>query len=178
MSLHQSVIAALVDELRRHKRYGEKAMAQLGDEDLFVKLNPEQNSIAVIVKHMAGNMVSRFTDFLTSDGEKPTRDRDSEFVEQVMPRQEVVEMWEGGWKVVFAAIDALEEGDLEKTVYIRRDPLSAVLALTRQAAHYAYHVGQIVLIAKHIKTSRGEAWDYMTIGPGGSKAFNEMKGMR
>ena len=177
MSLHDAIFAALLDELRRHKRYGEKAFVQLRDEDFFVQLNPQQNSIAVIMKHLAGNMASRFTDFLASDGEKPTRDRDSEFVEEVIPRATLMETWERGWATVFAAIQGLKEGDLERTVYIRREPLSVVLALTRQVAHYAYHVGQVVLIAKHIRVGRGEAWDYMTIAPGGSKAFNQAKGM-
>ena len=154
MSLHTLTLAAALDELRRHKRYAELAFAQLRDEDFFVRLNPHQNSISVIVRHLAGNMLSRFTDLLTTDGEKPTRDRDSEFAEQVLPRGQILAAWETGWAAVFTALESLQEGDLEKTVHIRREPHSVILAITRQVAHYAYHVGQIVLLAKHIKTSR------------------------
>ena len=175
--LHTLALNAALDELRKHKRFAEAAFAQLRDEDFFVRLNPEQNSIYVIVKHLAGNMLSRFTDFLTTDGEKPTRDRDGEFVQETVPRQQIMDMWDKGWATVFAAIEPLQEGDLEKTVYVRREPHSVILAITRQVAHYAYHVGQIVLIAKHVKVSRGEEWSYMTIPPGGSQAFNRRKGM-
>jgi hypothetical protein len=177
MSLHTLTLNAAVDEFRKHKRYGEAAFAQLRDEDFFLRLNPHQNSIYVYVKHLAGNMRSRFTDFLTTDGEKPTRDRDGEFTEGVVPRRQIMDLWEQGWATVFAALESLKEGDLEKTVYVRREPHSVILAITRQIAHYAYHVGQIVLLAKHIKTSRGEPWNYMTIPPGGSKALNQAKGL-
>ena len=175
--LHSHALSAALDELRKHKRYAEAAFAQLRDEDFFLRLNPQQNSICVIVKHLAGNMLSRFTDFLTTDGEMPTRDRDGEFVEQVVPRDQIIAAWEQGWATVFATLESLREGDLEKTVYVRREPHSVILAITRQVAHYAYHVGQIVLIAKHVKVSRGEDWNYMTIPPGGSQAFNRKKGM-
>ena len=177
MSLHQLTLTGVLDELRKHKKYAEAAFAQLRDDDFFARLNPQQNSISVIVKHMAGNMLSRFTDFLTSDGEKPTRDREGEFAQEVVPRQQIMATWERGWATVFSTIDSLADGDLEKTVYVRREPHSVILAITRQVAHYAYHVGQIVLLAKHIKVSRGEAWQYMTIPPGGSQAFNRQKGM-
>jgi hypothetical protein len=177
MSLHNLALSAAIDELHKHKRYAESAFAQLRDEDFFVKLNPHQNSIYVYVKHMAGNMLSRFTDFLSSDGEKSTRDRDNEFTEEIVPRDRIMAMWNQGWATVFSALDALSDGDLEQTVYIRREPHSVILAITRQVAHYAYHVGQIVLLAKHIKTTRGEPWNYMTVPPGGSKQFNRVKGM-
>ena len=177
MTLHEQALGASLEELRKHKRYGEAAFAQLRDEDFFFRLNAEQNSIYVIVKHLSGNMVSRFTDFLTSDGEKPTRDREGEFVEEVVPRERIMAMWERGWATVFSAIGSLKEGDLQKTVYVRREGHSVILAITRQVAHYAYHVGQIVLLAKHITVSRGEQWKYMTIPPRGSEAFNRGKGM-
>jgi Protein of unknown function (DUF1572) len=177
MRLHDLTVSAARDEFAKHKRYAEAAFAQLRDDDFFVKLNPHQNSIYVYVKHLAGNMHSRFTDFLTTDGEKPTRDREGEFTEEVVPREQIMAMWDKGWAAVFAALDSLKEGDLEKTVFVRREPHSVILAIIRQLAHYAYHVGQIVLLAKHIKTSRGEPWNYMTIPPGGSKAFNKAKGM-
>src|SRR5689334_7226194 len=117
-------------------------------------------------------MRSRFTDFLTTDGEKPNRNREGEFVQENLPRQEIMTLWEAGWRCVFAAIEPLSPADLERTVLIRNEPHSVVLAITRQIAHYNYHVGQIVLLAKHIKTMRGEEWNYLTVPPGGSKEFN------
>jgi hypothetical protein len=177
MSLHNLALGAAIDELHKHKRYAEAAFAQLKDDDFFFKLNPNQNSIYVYIKHLAGNMRSRFTDFLSSDGEKPTRDRDHEFTEEIVPREQIMAMWHQGWSTVFSALDALGEGDLERTVYIRREPHSVILAVTRQVAHYAYHAGQIALLAKHIKTIRNEPWTYLTIPPGKSKEFNRAKGM-
>jgi hypothetical protein len=125
------------------------------------------------VKHLAGNMRSRWTDFLASDGEKPDRDRESEFIEDVVPRERIMQTWESGWAAVFAALEPLSDDDLSRTVYIRREPLSVVEAIVRQVEHYGYHVGQIVLIAKHL---RGDTWKYLTIPPGGSQAFNRAKG--
>ena len=167
------VLAALVSQFRATKRLAEQAFEQLDDEQFFFKLNPRQNSIHVIVKHLAGNMRSRWTDFLYSDGEKPGRDRESEFVEDVVPRGQVMRTWEDGWAAVFAALEPLSDADLARTVHIRGEPQSAVRAVVRQVEHYGYHVGQIVLIAKHLK---GEQWQYLTIPPGGSAAFNRAKG--
>ena len=167
------VIDALVAQLRRTKRMAERAFEQLEDEQFFFKLNPRQNSIHVIVKHLAGNMRSRWTDFLTTDGEKPDRDRESEFIEDMVPREQILRTWQAGWATVFAALQPLTDEDLSRTVRIRGDPLSAADALVRQVEHYGYHVGQIVLIAKHL---RGEKWKYLTIPPGGSAAFNRAKG--
>jgi len=177
MSLHETVLQAQLDSLRKCKRMGEGAFAQLRDEDFFSRLHSEQCSIYAYMKHLAGNMRSRFTDFLTSDGEKPDRDRESEFVEERVPREQIMAMWEDGWRIVFAALESLRPGDLERTVTIRNEPHSVILAITRQVAHYSYHVGQIMLLAKHIKRSRGEAWSYLTIAPGGSKAFNKSMGV-
>ena len=168
-----TVIEAFVSQLRRTKRMGERAFEQLEDEHFFFRLNPHQNSIHVIVKHLAGNMRSRWTDFLTSDGEKPGRDRESEFVEDLVPRQQIMQTWEAGWATVFAALGPLTDADLSRTVHIRRDPLTAAEAIVRQVEHYGYHVGQIVLIAKHLL---GEKWNHLTIAPGGSAAFNLAKG--
>jgi hypothetical protein len=151
----------------------ERAFEQLEDEDFFFRLNPRQNSIHVIVKHLAGNMRSRWTDFLTTDGEKADRDRESEFVEDVVPREQIMASWEKGWATVFAALAPLGDADLARTVRIRGEPLSAADAVVRQVEHYGYHVGQIVLIAKHL---RGDKWKYLTIPPGGSAAFNRAKG--
>ena len=177
MSAHDITLAAFGDEFRKTKAYAEKAFAQLRDEDFFVRVNPRQCSISAYVRHLAGNMRSRWTDFLTADGEKPWRDREAEFVEEVIPRAELMEMWEGGWRVLFESLEALRPGDLERTVYIRKEPHSVVLAIVRQVAHYAWHVGQIVLLAKHIKTSRGEEWKYLTVPPGGSAALNRAMGL-
>ena len=150
----------------------ERAFEQLDDADFFFRLGPRQNSIHVIVKHMAGNMHSRWTDFLTSDGEKPDRDRESEFVEDVVPREQVLRTWAAGWAAVFAALGPLSDADLGRTVRIRGEPMTVAAAIVRQVEHYGYHVGQIVLIAKHV---RGEQWSYLTIPPGGSVAFNQAK---
>ena len=163
---------ALLEEFRKTKRMAERAFEQLDDADFFIKLSPRQNSIAVIVKHLAGNMVSRWTDFLTTDGEKPGRDRESEFVEAVVPRETIMRTWERGWACLFAALEPLSDADLRRVVHIRGEPLTVAQAAVRQLAHYAYHVGQILLLAKH---ARGEAWKYLTIPPGGSEAFNREK---
>ena len=167
------VLHALIDELRKTKRTAERAFGQLEDEDFFFRLNPRQNSIYVIVKHLSGNMLSRWTDFLTSDGEKPGRDRESEFVEELVPRERIMELWEKGWAAVFAALEPLGDADLTRTVTIRGEPHTVAMAAVRQVAHYAYHVGQILLIAKHL---RGERWKYLTIPPGGSAEFNRKMG--
>ena len=167
------LLDALVEQLRLTKRMADRAFEQLDDEDFFFRLNPRQNSIHVIVKHLAGNMHSRWTDFLTTDGEKPDRDRESEFVEDPVPRERIMQTWEVGWAAVFSALVPLRDEDLTRTVHIRREPLSVAQAIVRQVEHYGYHVGQIVLIAKHL---RGDKWNYLTIPPGGSGAFNRSKG--
>ena len=169
------VLSALLDEFRKTKRMGERAFEQLGDEDFFFKLNPQQNNIYVIVKHLSGNMLSRWTDFLTTDGEKAWRDRESEFADGVVPRSEIIALWEKGWASVFAALEPLADEDLAKTVYVRREPHTVVQAAVRQVAHYSYHVGQILLIAKHV---RGTRWSYLTVPPGGSDALNRRMGVR
>lgn len=127
----------------------EAAMAQVTDEQLFEALDPEMNSIAIIVKHMAGNMRSRWTDFLSTDGEKPDRNRDSEFVEPPATREALMQVWEDGWAHVFAALEPLSESDLSRTVTIRGEAHSVMQAINRQVAHYAQHIGQIILLAKH-----------------------------
>ena len=167
------ILAALVAQLHRTKRMAERAFEQLDEPDFFFRLSPRQNSIHVIVKHLSGNMRSRWADFLTTDGEKPGRDRESEFVEDVVPRGQILRSWESGWAAVFAALDPLTDADLTRTVRIRGEPLTVAEAVVRQVEHYGYHVGQIVLIAKHV---RGEKWNYLTIPPGGSQEFNRSKG--
>jgi len=160
--------------MRGHKRLAESAMAQLKDHELFLTLDPESNSIAVIVQHMAGNMRSRFTDFLTTDGEKPERNRDREFeLDSSITRADLTTWWEDGWARVFAAIEALKPEDITRTVTIRGEPHTLLQAINRQVAHYAYHTGQIVFLAKHIRSDkwktlsipRGKSEDYKTVTP-------------
>jgi uncharacterized protein DUF1572 len=150
---------------------GDRAMAQCPDEGLFVALDAESNSIAIIVKHMAGNMRSRWRDFLTTDGEKPDRNRDSEFEAPPKTRAELMEMWEGGWKYVFDALGPLTDADLTKTLTIRSSPHSVMQAINRQVAHYAHHVGQIVFLAKHFATKAGKKWESLSVPRGQSKQF-------
>jgi hypothetical protein len=145
---------------RQYKKMGEAAMAQVGDEELFALLDSESNSIALIVKHLAGNMRSRWTDFLTTDGEKPDRNRDSEFMEPPATREALMQLWEQGWSCLFAAVEPLTDADLARTVTIRGEPHSVMQAINRQIAHYAGHCGQIVLLSKHYSRDR---WKSLTI---------------
>src|ERR1700721_97818 len=154
---------------RYYKRLAERAMEQVSDKQLFAAIDKEANSIAVIVKHMAGNMLSRGTDFLTTDGEKPTRDRDSEFVETSTTRKELMALWEVGWTRVFAAIEPLTETDLGRTVTIRGEAHSVMQDTNRQLAHYPHHVGQIVLLAKHFACER---WQSLSVPRNKSAEFN------
>jgi len=160
-------------QLRGHKRMGEGAMNQLGDEDFFVTLDPESNSIAILVKHLAGNMRSRFTDFLSSDGEKPDRFRDREFeISPATTRGEVMSWWEEGWTCVFTAIDSLKPEEVMRTVTIRGEPHTVLQAVNRQIAHYAQHIGQIVFLAKHLRSNE---WKTLSIPRGKSEEFNKKK---
>ena len=155
---------------RYYKKLAAAAMEQVTDEQLFATLDGEMNSIAVIVKHMAGNMKSRWTDFLTSDGEKPDRNRDSEFMEPPSTRDALMELWEEGWNRLFHALEPLTDADLARTVTIRGEPHSVMQAINRQVAHYSYHCGQIVFLAKHFK---GREWTSLSVPRGRSGAFNE-----
>ena len=166
-----------LDEVRRqfrgHKRLAEGAMAQLKDEELFVALDPESNSIAILVKHLAGNMRSRFTDFLTTDGEKPDRNRDQEFeLNSASTRVDVMRWWEEGWARVFATLEALKPEDIMRTVTVRGEPHTVMQAINRQIAHYAQHTGQIVFLAKHLRSNE---WKTLSIPRGKSKDFNAQK---
>ena len=158
-----------VDLLRFYKRLGDRAMAQASDEALFATLDDESNSIATIVKHLSGNMRSRWTDFLASDGEKPDRDRDSEFEAPPKTRAEVVALWESGWQLTFDALAPLTDADLSRTVYIRAEAHSVMQTIHRQVAHYSYHIGQIVYLAKHFA---GPDWNALTIPRRKSADFN------
>jgi hypothetical protein len=171
---HQLTTSYVTDStnvFRQYKRLGDRAMAQCPDEGLFVLLDAESNSIAIMVKHMAGNMRSRWRDFLTSDGEKPDRNRDTEFETPPKTRAELMEMWEGGWKYVFDALEPLSDDDLTRTVMIRCEPHSVMQAINRQVAHYAHHVGQIVFLAKHFATKAGKKWESLSVPRGQSKQF-------
>jgi hypothetical protein len=159
-------------QLRGHKRMAEAAMAQLKDEDFFVNLDSEANSIAIIVKHLAGNMRSRFTDFLTSDGEKADRFRDREFeVTPATTRAEAMEWWEEGWTCVFREIDPLKPEDVMREVTIRGEPQTVLQAINRQIAHYAQHIGQIVFLAKHLRSSQ---WKTLSIPRGESEEYKQL----
>ena len=149
-----------VTMFRQYRQLAERAMEQVSEAELFTALDPEMNSIAIIAKHMAGNMRSRWTDFLTTDGEKPDRNRDSEFMDAPTTRAEVMRIWDEGWSYVFAALDPLTDDDLGREVYIRGEKHSVMQAIHRQIAHYACHCGQIVLLAKHFRST---GWRSLTI---------------
>jgi hypothetical protein len=154
---------------RTYKTLAERAMAQVADEKLFASIDEENNSIAIIVKHMVGNMRSRWTDFLTTDGEKPDRNRDSEFVAPPTTREGLMEMWERGWAYVFEALEPLSDADLGRSVTIRGEAHSVMQAINRQIGHYANHIGQIVLLAKHYA---GSEWTALTVPKNKSAELN------
>jgi len=152
-----------------YKKLGENAIAQCPDEGLFAALDEENNSIAIVVKHITGNMRSRWTDFLTSDGEKPDRNRDGEFEAPPKTRAEILDLWDAGWKLLFSSLESLTNASMTKTVTIRGEEHSVMQAINRQIAHYAYHMGQIVLLAKHFA---GANWKALTIPRKKSAEFN------
>ena len=154
---------------RQCKALADRAMAQVTDTQLFLTLDEEANSIAIVAQHMAGNMLSRWTDFLTSDGEKPSRNRDSEFIDPPDTRAGLLAMWESGWACLFTALEPLTDADLGRTVLIRGEAHSVMQAINRQIAHYAQHVGQIVLLAKHYA---GGKWQSLSVPRNKSAEFN------
>jgi hypothetical protein len=156
---------------RQYKKLAERAMDQCSDEHLFVALDPDSNSIAIIVKHMVGNMRSRWRNFLTTDGEKPDRNRDTEFEDAPKSREELMAMWGAGWKYVFDAIEPLADSDLTRTVLIRTEPHSVMQAINRQVAHYAMHIGQIVFAAKHMTAAKTGKWQSLSVPRGHSSQF-------
>jgi hypothetical protein len=156
--------------LRQYKNLTERAMAQVTDEELRRALDPEMNSIAITVKHMAGNMRSRWTNFLESDGEKPDRNRDGEFEDPPQTRDAVMTLWEEGWKRVFNALEPLRDEDMSRVVTIRGEAHSIMQAINRQIAHYCYHCGQIVLLAKHFRQTD---WKSLSVPRGKSQAYNQ-----
>lgn len=160
--------------MRAYKKLADKALAQLKDDEYFITLDEEANSIAVVMKHIAGNAISRWTDFLTTDGEKPGRNRDYEFV--ILPettKDDVIAYWERGWQCVFDALDPLQSEDLKKKIYIRGEEHTVVQAINRQLMHYAYHIGQIVFLAKHFRVAD---WNSLSIPRNKSAEFNASEG--
>ncbi len=155
-----------------YKMLGDKTFAQVQDDKLFWQYNDESNSIAIIVKHLWGNMLSRWTDFLTSDGEKEFRKRDSEFENDIQNREELLEKWNEGWNCLFNAINSLTTDDLNKIIYIRNQGHSVTEAINRQLAHYPYHIGQIVFLGKMLA---GNDWNSLSIPKGNSQAYNKDK---
>ena len=168
---NQQFIKSSIKLFRFYKMLGEKAMAQLEREQLFVQANPDTNSIATIVKHLSGNMLSRWTDFMTTDGEKPWRNRDAEFAE-CTEQTDVLELWEQGWKCLFNALEDLKPEQLFDIIYIRNEGHTVMEAVNRQLAHYSYHVGQIVFYAKVLKTSD---WESLSIPRNSSQSYNSTK---
>lgn len=169
MSIGTSFLQSAIKRLSYYKELGDKTLIQLSDADLHFQPNEESNSIAIIIQHTAGNMISRWTDFLTSNGEKEWRNRDTEFEEQNLTRQQLTDYWQKGWDCCLNTLNALTEDDLLKTIYIRSEGLLVVDAINRQLAHYPYHVGQIIYAAKLIKNSN---WQNLSIAKGNSDVFN------
>jgi uncharacterized damage-inducible protein DinB len=170
MNLHEAFIAATIDAFEANKKLADRAIAQLSDEQLRTPLDRNTNSIAVIMKHVAGNLLSRWTDFLTTDGEKPNRNRDDEFLDTFTSRQEILDRWEQGFVCVMNALRALSADDLQKTIAIRGVPHTVPLAIQRSLGHTCYHIGQIVQAARVLA---GENWSTLTIPRGQSQQFNQ-----
>jgi len=169
-TLGQTYLESVIKRLMTYKTLGDAAFFQLIDKDFHYKPNDTSNSIAVIINHMAGNMISRWTNFLTEDGEKPDRNRDLEFTDPNLGKEDLLALWEKGWGCLIDTLRSLKEEDLMKTITIRHEPLIVVDAINRQLAHYPHHVGQIVYIGKMV---RGEAWQSLSISKGASQAFNQ-----
>lgn len=168
----ESYLQSVKKQFEYYKLLGEKTIAQLSDEELFWRHSEESNSIGAIVKHLWGNMRSRWTDFLTTDGEKPWREREAEFEDGIYSREEMMAMWEEGWACLFQAINTLDDSQLDAMIYIRNQGHTVMEAINRQLAHYPYHIGQMVFIGKML---RGSQWDSLSIPRGGSQQFNAEK---
>jgi hypothetical protein len=163
-------LSSAIGEFQRYRSLGEKAMEQIPDDKLFWQYNPESNSVVIIVKHLAGNMLSRWTDIFNTDGEKEWRKRDEEFVNDIVTRHELLALWNRGWDLVFESMNSLTESDLERTIYIRGEAHSVIEAIHRQLAHYPSHVGQIVYIGKMVCN---EEWASLSIPRNRSDEFNK-----
>lgn len=165
-------LSDIIEQYEKGKRLADRAIAQVSDDDLFRTLDSEANSVALLMKHMAGNMLSRWTDFLTSDGEKADRNRDTEFIiTDENSREQLTAYWNSGWQVTLDALKALTIDDLSKTIYIRQEPHSVIRAINRQFGHYSYHIGQIVMLAKYFA---GDKWESLSVPRGQSEEFNRM----
>ncbi|HMQ67950.1 MAG TPA: DUF1572 family protein [Ignavibacteria bacterium] len=170
-NINKHYIENSISEFRKIKELGDKTFSQIRDEDFFWSPDEDSNSIAIIVRHLSGNMISRWTDFLTTDGEKPTRMRDEEF-ERIFytDKDDIISRWESGWRCVFGALSTLKEEDLLKEITIRSEPHTVLQAINRQLTHYSYHTGQIVFIGKHLENAN---WKSLSIPRGGSEEFNK-----
>ena len=170
-SIGKHYLENAIVEFKKVKQLGDKSFSQIKDEDFFWSPDEESNSIAIIIRHLSGNMISRWTDFLTTDGEKENRNRDEEFEKLFYTdKDDVISRWEKGWNNLFDALDNLNENDLLKEIRIRNQPMTVIEAINRQLTHYGYHIGQIVYIAKHLE---GDNWRSLSIPKRGSKEFNE-----
>lgn len=167
----------IIAVFKQYKAIAEKAIEQLDEKELFYLPDPESNSIAIIMRHLTGNMISRWTDFLTTDGEKPNRNRDLEFEQDDLDQDQLMLYWEQGWSVFLNTLESLTPDDLQKTIYIRKEPHTVLEAINRQLAHYAYHIGQMVFLAKHIKNTDPITigWKTLSIAKGKSQDFNNEK---
>lgn len=165
----ESILSVAIDEFQKIKKLADKSIEQLSDEQLHATIDPDANSVAVLMRHMAGNMRSRWVNFLTSDGEKPDRMRDSEFEDPRQSRAELMAEWEHGWQCVFGALQPLSDADLQRTVLIRGEAHTVYKAISRQVAHYSGHAYQILLLAKHLQ---GANWKTLSIPRGQSEEFN------
>jgi hypothetical protein len=165
-------LPGILKAFRSYKSLGDKTLEQVNDADINYTPNEESNSLALIVKHLHGNMLSRWTDFLNSDGEKDSRKRDAEFEGALRDKKELLELWEEGWACLFTALEALKEEDLPKTIYIRKEAHTVLEAINRQLSHYPYHVGQMVYLGKMIRKG---AWRSLSIPKGQSEQFNKEK---
>jgi hypothetical protein len=171
-SIGTEFLQTVIRRFKYYKDLGEKTFAQLSDQEFHFSPNKESNSIAVIVQHMTGNMLSRWTNFLTEDGEKEWRQRDDEFEVHQQDKQQVIDTWQKGWACLLSTLESLKDDDLLKTVYIRKEPLTAIDAINRQLAHYPYHIGQIIYVAKIIKDAN---WKNLSIPRGHSTQYNSSK---
>lgn len=174
-NLESEYLQTVIRRLRYYKDLGEKTFDQLSEAEFHYKPNDASNSIAVIIQHLSGNMLSRFTNFLTEDGEKPWRERDAEFTDQHLNREELLALWQKGWDCFLQTLENLQPGDLLKTITIRNEQLSAIDAINRQFAHYPSHIGQIIYLGRVI---RGEQWKNLSIPVGNSKQYNEQEGVK
>ncbi|WP_245799150.1 DUF1572 family protein [Virgibacillus siamensis] len=170
MKLEKTYLHVIIKKFKDMKKQGDKTINRLSEEEIHWAYNDASNSVAVIVKHLNGNMVSRWTDFLNSDGEKPYRNRDNEFEDDQTSKQELIFAWEKGWETLFSALDSLKEEDIMKRIYIRGEEHTVLEAIERQLAHYASHVGQIIYIGKQVK---GESWESLSIPKGKSQKYLE-----